>query len=66
MSSKQLNVELPAELATRVKVDAVKHGVPLNEFARIAFEQFLARPIDTRRTCLATSKRKITGRKVTV
>jgi hypothetical protein len=63
--TKQFNVELPSGAIERVKIDAVKMGVSLNEYALQVFEQFLTKPICSRRVYFDSAKQKKTsGRKI--
>ena len=60
---KQFNIELPEQFARRIKADAALLGVPLNEYGRIAFQQFISKSAACRRANLDGAKRKTVGRK---
>lgn len=62
--TKQVNVIVPESLARRIKSDAALIGVTLNDYGRIAFEQFLSKGIANRRVNLDGAKRKTVGRKI--
>ena len=61
---KQLNVALPENLARKIKADAAALGIPLNEYGRMAFEQFIGKSVASRRVDAETAKHKTVGRKV--
>ena len=61
----QLNVNIPEPELLRVKMDALKMGVTLNEYAIQSFQNFLAKPIDARRVYFEKVK-KTSGRKITI
>ena len=62
--TKQVNVELPENLARRIKADAASLGVTLNDYGKTAFELFLQKPVANRRVNLDGAKKKTVGRKV--
>ena len=65
MPSKQVNVEIDADLIKRVKIDALSHDVSLADFFATAIREFLNQPISQRRTTLERAPRKRMGRKLT-
>lgn len=60
----QFNVPVDSVLAKRVKLDAVQIEIPLQEWARIAFENFLRLPKNQRRGAAVTARKKLIGRPV--
>lgn len=62
--TKQINFEIPEPLARKVKANAAIEGVSMNDWGRIAFEQFLGKPAAARRVNLEGAKKKIVGRKI--
>lgn len=60
----QFNIDLPTELLTRMRIEAVTQNVSMIAFGVKAFEKFLALPVAQRRAILAGNK-KISGRKIT-
>lgn len=61
----QVNAEIPATLAKRVKLDAVQNNTTLNAFFAQALDRFLKLPPSARRTFLAASPKR-TGRRLAV
>ena len=61
---KQVNVALEEGLARRIKADAASLGIPLNEYGRLAFEQFISKSVASRRVNAGDAKRKTVGRKL--
>jgi hypothetical protein len=67
MVNPQLNVgRLPANEIQQIKLDCVRCGVSLEDYALKAFKAFRATPINDRRKLFEGEPKKIMGRKVTI
>jgi hypothetical protein len=65
MKTIQLNVEVSEEIGRRIKKDAVEMGVSLAAYAAVAYENFLSKPIASRRVYFDRKKHgKRMGRKI--
>jgi hypothetical protein len=64
MPTKQVNVEIDADLLKRVKMDALTHDVTLTDFWATAVLEFLNQPIAKRRAVLERVPHKRMGRKL--
>jgi len=62
--TKQINVTLPETLARRIKSDAANLGIPLHEYGRLAFENFISKPVASRRVIADGATRKTVGRRI--
>lgn len=62
----QFNVTLPKTVAKRVRKDSVEMNVPLGEYASVAFEHFLTKPVASRRVAFDDVKPKTVGRKLSL
>jgi hypothetical protein len=62
----QLNVELPNSELLAIKMDALKMGVTLQEYSLKAFQSFLSKPIDGRRSIFPENRHRLLGRKIKV
>jgi hypothetical protein len=57
-------VRINGPLLKRMKKDAVEHGVSIQDYTAVCFEQFLSHPIDARRNKFSRISKKTAGRTI--
>ncbi len=59
-----IGARFPKEIAHRVRADALRLDVSVQDWLTHAAEKLLNQPIESRRASLAGAGKKVTGRKV--